>query len=108
MRPRIGIDEQRAGPFFGQRKQGRSFRRSAGEEIPDLGFGPVALTGAPAPAFPDRTGPKGVFAMLYGEPETARFLAAVQRLKRQRRRKDRQTRLAKQRVRAVLRKMRDG
>ncbi len=46
--------------------------------------------------------------MLYGEPETARFLEAVQRLKRQRRRKDRQTRLAKQRVRAVLRKMRDG
>jgi hypothetical protein len=46
--------------------------------------------------------------MLYGEPETARFLAAVQRLKRQRRRKNRETRLAKQRVRTVLRKMRDG
>lgn len=45
--------------------------------------------------------------MLYGEPETSRFLAAVQRLKRQQRRKERQTRQAKQRVRAVLRKMRD-
>ena len=46
-------------------------------------------------------------AMLYGEPETLRFLAAVERLKRQRRRKERQTRLAKQRVRVVLRKMRE-
>jgi hypothetical protein len=46
--------------------------------------------------------------MLYGEPETARFLAAVQRLKRQRRRKNRETRLAKQRIRIALRKMRDG
>ena len=45
--------------------------------------------------------------MLYGEPETARFLAAVQRIKRERRRKERQTRQAKQRVRAALRKMRD-
>jgi hypothetical protein len=44
--------------------------------------------------------------MLFGEPETPRFLAAVQRLKRQRRRKDRQTRLAKERVRTVLRRMR--
>ena len=39
--------------------------------------------------------------MIYGEPETLRFLAAVQRLKRQRRRKERQTRLAKQRVEFV-------
>jgi hypothetical protein len=46
--------------------------------------------------------------MIYDEPETSRFLAAVQRLKRQRRRKERQTRLAKQRVRATLRKMRDS
>ena len=46
--------------------------------------------------------------MLYGEPETARFLAAVERLKRQRRRKNRETRLAKQRIRVALRKMRDG
>jgi len=44
--------------------------------------------------------------MIYGEPETMRFLAAVQRLKRQQLRKERQTRLAKQRVRNVLRKMR--
>jgi hypothetical protein len=45
--------------------------------------------------------------MLYGEPETSRFLAAVQRLKRQQRRKMRLTRLAKQRVRSALRKLRD-
>jgi hypothetical protein len=48
-----------------------------------------------------------VIAMIYGEPETSRFLAAVQRLKRQQRRKERQTRLAKQRVRSALRKMRE-
>ena len=77
-------------------------------EIENLAFGPMTLTGAQTPAFPDRTLVKGVFAMLFGEPETARFLAAVQRLKRQRRRKTRETRLAKQRVRTVLRKMRDG
>jgi hypothetical protein len=46
--------------------------------------------------------------MLYGEPETSRFLAAVQRLKRQSRAKARQTRLAKQRVREALRKRRDS
>ncbi len=44
--------------------------------------------------------------MLFGEPETSRFLAAVQRLKEQQRRKVRQARQAKQRVRVVLRKMR--
>jgi hypothetical protein len=56
---------------------------------------------------PGRTMAKGAGAVIYGEPETARFLAAVQRLKRQQRRKERQTRQAKQRVRAALRKMRD-
>jgi len=44
--------------------------------------------------------------MIYGEPETLRFLVAVQRLKRQQRKKERQTRQAKERVRAALRKMR--
>ena len=44
--------------------------------------------------------------MIYGEPEAARFLVAVQRLKRLQQRKLQQTRLAKQRARAVLRKMR--
>jgi len=44
--------------------------------------------------------------MIYGEPETPRFLVAVQRLKRLQRKKERQTRQAKERVRAVLRKMR--
>ncbi len=44
--------------------------------------------------------------MIYGEPDTPRFLAAVQRLKKQQRKKERQTRLAKQRVRVALRKMR--
>jgi hypothetical protein len=46
-------------------------------------------------------------AVIFGEPETARFLAAVQRLKRQQRRKEQKTRLAKQRVRAALRKIRE-
>jgi hypothetical protein len=45
--------------------------------------------------------------MIYGEPETTRFLAAVQRLKRQQRRKMKLTRQAKQRVRVALRKMRE-
>ena len=45
--------------------------------------------------------------MIYGEPETPRFLAALQRIKRRQRKKERQTRLAKQRVRAALRKMRE-
>jgi len=45
--------------------------------------------------------------MIYGEPETPRFLATVQRLKREQRRKERQTRLAKQRVRLMLKKLRD-
>jgi hypothetical protein len=44
--------------------------------------------------------------VLYGEPETLRFLAAIERLKRERRRKEQQTRLAKQRVKSALRKMR--
>jgi hypothetical protein len=44
--------------------------------------------------------------MIFGEPETSRFLAAVQRLKREQRRQQRKTRLAKQRLRAVLRKIR--
>lgn len=45
--------------------------------------------------------------MLFGEPETPRFLAAVQRLKQLQRRKERQTRQAKQRVRSALRKIRE-
>jgi hypothetical protein len=45
--------------------------------------------------------------VIYGEPETLRFLAALLRLKRQRQKRERQTRLAKQRVRAALRKMRE-
>ena len=45
--------------------------------------------------------------MIYGEPETLRFLVALQRLKRLQRKKERQTRLAKQRIRAALRKMRE-
>ncbi len=45
--------------------------------------------------------------MIYGEPETPRFLAALRRLKRLQRKRERQTQAAKQRVRAALRKMRD-
>jgi hypothetical protein len=44
--------------------------------------------------------------VIYGEPETPRFLAAVQRLKRERLRKEQRTRRAKQQLRAALRKMR--
>jgi hypothetical protein len=44
--------------------------------------------------------------VIYGEPETMRFLTAVRRLKQQQLRKDRATRQAKQKVRAVLRKIR--
>jgi hypothetical protein len=50
---------------------------------------------------------KGVLAVIYGEPDTSRFLAAVQRLKKQQRKRERMTRQAKQRVRAALRKMRE-
>jgi hypothetical protein len=42
--------------------------------------------------------------MLYGEPETSRFLAALQRLKRLQRKREKQTRQAKLRVRVSLRK----
>jgi len=45
--------------------------------------------------------------VIFGEPDSPRFLAAVQRLKRQQRKKEKQTRLAKQRVRVALRKMRE-
>ena len=45
--------------------------------------------------------------MIYGEPETPRFLATVQRLKREQRRRALQTRLAKQRVRVMLKKLKD-
>jgi len=44
--------------------------------------------------------------MIYGEPETTRFLAAVERLKQAKQRRVRRTRQAKQRVRATLRKTR--
>jgi hypothetical protein len=44
--------------------------------------------------------------MIYGEPETSRFLAAVERLKQAKQRRARLTRLAKQRIRAALRKHR--
>jgi hypothetical protein len=50
---------------------------------------------------------KGVLAVIYGEPDTSRFLAAVQRLKKQQLKRERMTRQAKQRVRAALRKMRE-
>jgi hypothetical protein len=46
--------------------------------------------------------------VLYGEPETARFLTALRRLRQQLRRRERQARLAKRRIRAALRKVRTG
>jgi hypothetical protein len=45
--------------------------------------------------------------VIYGELDSPRFIAAVQRLKKQQRKRQRQTRLAKQRVREALRKMRE-
>jgi hypothetical protein len=50
---------------------------------------------------------KGAVAVIFGEPDTSRFLAVLQRLKRQQQRRERQTRQAKQRVRSVLRKLRE-
>ena len=44
--------------------------------------------------------------MIYGEPETPRFLAAVQRLKQHKQKQQQQTRQARQRLRSVLRKLR--
>jgi hypothetical protein len=44
--------------------------------------------------------------VLFGEPEASRFLAALHRLKKEQRKRAQQTRQAKQRVRAALRKMR--
>lgn len=45
--------------------------------------------------------------MIFGEPDTVRFIHAVQKLKQQQRRRERQTRIVKQRVRALVRKQRD-
>jgi hypothetical protein len=60
------------------------------------------------PAVPADNRKKERIAVIYGEPERVLFLAAVRRLKLQQQRKDRQTKQAKQRVRAALRKMRVG
>jgi hypothetical protein len=44
--------------------------------------------------------------MIYGEPETSLFLAAVQRIKRHKHRRLQQTRQARKRLRAALRRLR--
>jgi hypothetical protein len=44
--------------------------------------------------------------VIYGEPEAIKFVVAVQRLKLQRLRRERLAKLAKQKVRAALRKLR--
>jgi len=44
--------------------------------------------------------------MLFGEPETTKFLAAVRRLKRLLRRRERLTRRARLRVKLTLRQLR--
>jgi hypothetical protein len=49
-----------------------------------------------------------VLAVIYGEPETSRFLAAVQRLKRHKHRQQQQTRQAQKRLRAALRRLRSA
>ena len=45
--------------------------------------------------------------MIYGEPETPRFLAAVQRLEQHKRKRKQQNRQALKRLRAALRKLRE-
>src|SRR5438034_8698417 len=45
-------------------------------------------------------------AVIYGEPEAVKFLLAVRRLKLQRLRRERLEKLAKQKARAALRKLR--
>jgi hypothetical protein len=44
--------------------------------------------------------------VLYGIPESARFLLAIRKLKEEQIRREHQTRQAKQRVRLMLRKLR--
>jgi hypothetical protein len=104
---KIGIDEVEgllAPPPLarGQGAAGRSW-------IVEILTSPVwAVPPGPPAADPHRAHAKGAVAVIYGEPETSRFLVAVQRLKRQQRRKARLTRQAKERVRVALRKMREG
>jgi hypothetical protein len=50
---------------------------------------------------------KGARAVIFGQPETLRFLAAVERLKQQTRKQQQQTRQARRRLRAALRKLRE-
>lgn len=61
---------------------------------------PLALPGAASDG-------KGAGAVIFGEPETPRFLAAVQRLKRHKQKQQQQARQARQRLRSVLRKLRE-
>ena len=93
--------------FFGGGARGEGSRRRApGDHNQEFGSeGPGGTR--KRLTFPDRIRAKGAIAMIYGEPETPRFLAAVLRLKQLQRRKERQTRQAKQRVRLALRKMRE-
>jgi hypothetical protein len=51
---------------------------------------------------------KGGIVVLYDEPESSKFIALVQRLKRRQERTARQTRQTKQRLRLVLRKLRSA
>jgi hypothetical protein len=73
--------------------QTTTWRRSAGRRL----FG-----GSTVIVFDPRS-----FAVIYGEPETARFVAAIEKIKRHQREKHRLTRLAKQKARALLRKLRE-
>jgi hypothetical protein len=95
------------GPARAKQQKGAAIAADGPEEI-DSNDQPGSPTRTKCFVFSSWSMRREPKAMLYGEPETSRFLVAVQRLKRQQRRKARQTRLAKQRVRAVLRKMRDS
>jgi len=97
------------GGLGGIDKRERPARRE-GTGAPRAGGGRATRLGPLRPPGPrcqvlGRTGFEEA-AVIYGEPETPRFLVALERLKRQQRKKERQTRQAKQRVRAYLRKLR--
>jgi hypothetical protein len=102
----------RAGPCRAQtsRRYSLDMRPSGQHKMDRLGevlVRPSAMTERGGRGNKQPPGTEGALAVIYGEPDSPRFLAAVQRLKRQQRKKERLTRLAKQRVRVALRKMRE-
>jgi len=91
---------------FGRRNEGQRFLGRAGGCFVYRGVGswPRARE---VPARLDASRAKGELAMIYGEPETPGFLAAVQRLNANDVAKNGKHVWPSQRVRVVLRKMRE-